>query len=154
VVIRLRELDAAQVLIHTGSHFAQRLDSTEAMPSRELVGVHLRHCPIRSLDQFLGKTVVGWMAGLQVMPEMRNSGINCHKQANYDMIVRGVVTEFNLSSLSYEFAQGSDPDWPQKVDIVPDIWDYERRYSDGQPMPWMQMVMKAWEQSLLEGRAR
>jgi hypothetical protein len=113
--------------------------------------VSLLHFPVRSRDQFIAKTVVGWMAHLARDPEHRQTGYSWHRREAFDAIVNGlVIDDTKLCELSLLYAQAERSiDW--QLDVIRDEpkFDYRRRYSSGKALGAVELIARSWEQSLL-----
>jgi len=140
------------LIIPLGNHAVASATGRE-IPFVYLEDLSLMHFPVRSRDQFVAKMVVGWMAHLSRDPRHRETGESWQKRDNFDRIAEGLVLDDKmLCELSLLYAQTERPiDWRRDV-ILEDLpFDYVRRYSTGEALSALQLIARAWEQSLLGG---
>jgi Glycosyl transferase family 2 len=117
-----------------------------------LENVCLMHFPVRSRDQFIAKTVVGWMAHLARDPKHRETGYSWHRRDAFDQIASGMAIDDNrLCELSFLYAQTVRPiEWASDVVAEDARFDYCRRYSSGKALGAIELIARSWEQSLLQ----
>jgi len=147
VIVRTEGQDVKNIVLHTGSHEV-------SAQGREMESVvlptHLRHLPVRSYEQIVGKACIGWLAYHAHNPKARETVENYHKREMFDKIVSGEPLDINRISLMY--AQDErEIDWHS--DVTDEQWDYagKRKYSDGNPMPAMHLILKSVEQWMAGG---
>jgi hypothetical protein len=148
VILRTNGATSTDMELDFGSH---NISSTTG---RQVPGVnlplHLMHFPVRSRNQFVPRIVVGWMANLTRDPNARTSDAGWQKRDNFDRIARGESFDPKaLCEVSMLYAQHARPiEWQADVvEEMPEVW-CERRYSDGRAMDAIQLIARAWEQSL------
>jgi hypothetical protein len=148
-ILRLDGGLATDIVIEQGNHNA-RSTLGRALPVVALDSLRLLHYPVRSQDQFLSKTVVGWMAYLAKDVHAVERGQGAHCYANFKLIANGQSIDLKkLCDLSMSFAQSPRAiDW--NVDVVHETTHlvYERRYSSGKFLGALEMIARSWEQSL------
>ena len=151
----------SKVILHTGGVAITDLEldfgshnvcssTGRQVPRVSLAPLKLMHFPLRSRDQFLSRIVVGWMANLTRDPNASASGLAWQKRDNFDRIVQGhAMDNVALCESSLRYAQEARPiDWQADVVAAKPLVMYERRYSDGKAMDAVQLIARAWEQSL------
>lgn len=142
VIVRLDGLGARYLCLFTGSHEVSAR-SGKALPSIDLP-MKLLHYPVRSYEQMIGKCSISWMSYCAHNPDARATLQNYHKREIYDAIVSG--EKIDLSKLSMLYAQSERTiDWNHDVMEYPVAFDYVRKYSTGDPMSAVQLIMKSWE---------
>lgn len=149
VVIRSGGRTNSDFVIEHGSHTISAPSGRE-VPSVPLDGLNLLHFPVRSRDQLVSRIVVGWMANLARDRNAWSSGIAWQKRDNFDRIAGGdPIDDATLCEISLLYAQNPrSVDWESDVvNEVPQV-EYVRRYSTGKAMGALQLIARAWEQSL------
>ncbi|WP_006245914.1 glycosyltransferase family 2 protein [Mycolicibacterium tusciae] len=84
----------------------------------KLRDVAIAHFPVRSVDQFTGKILVGWIANLERNRYRLDVGHAIHWKTAYQRIVRGpALTSDDLTQEALRYAQLSDKkyEWPRDV---------------------------------------
>jgi len=149
VVLRTAGKNRCDFELDFGSHNAISITDRE-VGRVSLETLRLLHFPVRSRDQFVARIVVGWMANLTRDPNVRSTGLGWQKRDNFDRIAQGqTVDTATLCESSLLYAQDSRPiDWQADVVAEAPKLAYERRYSDGKAMDAIQLIARAWEQSL------
>lgn len=116
-------------------------------------GLYLNHFPLRSVNQFVAKSIVGWMAYLGKDPQASKKGDGYHWRHNFYRATNGIPIGYSeLSDLSMRYDQPPrEYDWG--VDVVRDIPPdrYERHYSTGQYEEPLALVAKSWK-AMLEAK--
>jgi SAM-dependent methyltransferase len=123
------------------------------VPAVFLDGLYLNHFPLRSIEQFLAKSIVGWMAYLGKDPHAGKKGDGYHWRHNFHLAVNGAPIRYeDLCDLSMRYDQPHrEYDWSN--DVVRDAppAHYERRCSSGMYADPLALVAKSW-QATLEAR--
>ncbi len=115
-----------------------------------LEGLYLNHFPLRSIKQFIAKSIVGWMAYLGKDPHAGKKGDGYHWRHNFYSAINGAPIDYKmLCDLSMRSDQPThEYDWT--IDVMrgdaPDR--YERRYSNGQYADPLVLVAKSWQATL------
>jgi hypothetical protein len=124
--------------------------SGRTLPVVDLSGLRLLHFPLRSREQFVAKTVVGWMAYLAKNPQAARADQGLHWLANYRLVTQeGALATQALCDSSLMYAQlPRTVDWSTEVVQEPPQLKYKRRYSDGSFPGALQLVARSWEHSL------
>ncbi|HME33490.1 MAG TPA: hypothetical protein VKG65_12105 [Terriglobales bacterium] len=107
------------------------------LPGEILSGCSLAHFPVRSVDQFTARCLLGWTANLLRNPAARLSEEGYQKRDNFDRIIQsGGLSESELPTLSYQYAQDIHrPNWNEDVIWDPMDFQYEIRYPATVPPP-------------------
>jgi glycosyltransferase involved in cell wall biosynthesis/predicted negative regulator of RcsB-dependent stress response len=149
VIIRLDGDSAEDLVIEQGNHNARAVSGRE-IPLVALQGLRLLHYPVRGREQFVAKSVVGWMAYLARDRRAIEHGQGVHWRENFDRIATGsAMTDEMLCERSMLYAQRSRAiDW--KADVVRDApkLNYTRAYSSGAFLGALELIARSWEQSL------
>ena len=153
IVLRLDGRYYQDLKVAQGNHAAFS-ESGRDVPSVSLDGLKLDHFPIRSEDQFVAKSVIGWIAYLTKDPEAAKKGDGYHWRHNFELVSRREgVTHNQICDLSLRYDQPHKPTIDWETDVVrgwtPD--NYIRRYSNGLFMSPISIVARTW-QSTLERR--
>jgi hypothetical protein len=150
VILRSDGVFDRDLTIPLGNHEVVSASGRE-IPWVYLERISLMHFPIRGRDQFIAKTVVGWMAHLARDSRARESELSWHKRNNFDRIVDGLaIDDKALCELSFFYAQTVKPiDWQSDVIRDGPQFDYVRRYSTGKALGAIELIALSWEQSLL-----
>lgn len=132
------------LVIGQGQHSAWivRNGVRSEVSSTVLAGITSLHYPVRSKDQFISKIITNWMSYLAFRPDAATSGMGMHKRDWFRRICQGDVPDIRTISETY-----SGDDSGLFVALEAGL-NYERKYSDGKPMPALQLIAKTWEQSL------
>jgi hypothetical protein len=149
VVLRPDGEQVEDVEIDFGSHNVHSTSGRE-IPRVSLDPLKLLHLPVRSRAQFVARIVIGWMANLTRDPDVRSCGLGWQKRDNFDKIAGGdPIDAATLCEISLLYAQNPRPiDW--QFDVVAEVPQMAsvRRYSTGKAMAALQLIARAWEQSL------
>lgn len=95
-----------RVMIDQGNHSASLKGRKGRLPAQSLSGVELAHYPVRSGDQILGKTMVGWLAYL--CDPARGQSQGYHWRDMYDRFLKDDAIGFReLKELGATYAGGS-----------------------------------------------
>ncbi|OBB91085.1 glycosyltransferase family 2 protein [Mycobacterium sp. 852002-40037_SCH5390672] len=88
---------------------------------RKLRDVTIAHFPVRSVDQFTSKIVVGWIANLERNRYRLDLAHAIHWKVVYERIIRGpsfTAEDLTREALKYADSSGTELTWPR--DVVPD----------------------------------
>lgn len=143
VIVNMKDNYKGDLILFVGSHTITA-PSGRVLPSVTLP-MPLYHFPVRSREQIVGKACVNWMAWRAFNPDAKTSQANYHKREIYEAVVSG--REIDVPSLSFLYAQDDRAiNWDTDVEYVDTGISYARKYSDGQPMPAVQLIARSWEQ--------
>jgi hypothetical protein len=133
-VIRADGVDLEDRTWFRGSHDVG-VPSGRAIPS-VVIPLHLLHYPVRSREQFVGKTIVNWMA---------SEYPGFQRLIGYDKIMGSPegISDQELIHLSLNYAQTDTPE----IMLEPKTFNYTRKYSTGHPMMALQLVAREWKES-------
>ncbi|MDV3249384.1 glycosyltransferase family 2 protein [Mycobacterium avium subsp. hominissuis] len=83
----------------------------------KLHDVTLAHFPVRSVDQFTGKILVGWIANLERNRHRLDVAHAIHWKVVYERLVRSSLTSEDLTTeaLNYADFSGTQLQWPRDV---------------------------------------
>lgn len=83
----------------------------------KLQDVTIAHFPVRSLDQFTSKILVGWIANLERNRYRLDVAHAIHWKVVYDRIIRSSLTSEDLTAEALKYADfsGTQLQWPQDV---------------------------------------
>jgi len=148
-ILRPNGRPATDVIIEQGNH-AVRSKSGSAIPGVMLCGLSLLHFPVRSRDQFVAKSVVGWMAYLAKDAHAVQRGEGIHWRDNFVRIASGQSVDLPmLCEMSLLYAQNPRTvDWDSDVVREAPQLHYARRYSTGKYLGSIEMIVRSWEQSV------
>jgi SAM-dependent methyltransferase len=151
IVLRLDGVNRPHISIGQGSHWARAADGA-ALPAIQLEGIELLHFPVRSRNQFVAKSVVGWMAYLVKDPDARKKVYGRHWQMAFDRIAHAsaMPSDEEVCEISMCYAQTrARVEW--RADAVEEEppFDYSRRYSKGDFADPIALIARSWERSLL-----
>ncbi|OBH97900.1 glycosyltransferase family 2 protein [Mycobacterium sp. E2733] len=115
VIVTNPKIDT-KVSIKQGNHGA----SYARLPLRKvkLHDVTIAHFPVRSVEQFTSKILVGWIANLERNRYRLDMAHGIHWKVVYDRIVRGpafTTEDLTLEALRYAQLSKSDFEWPRDV---------------------------------------
>jgi hypothetical protein len=149
-ILRLDGQLPADLVIEQGNH-SVRSRSGRAIPSVALSGLRLLHYPVRSRDQLIAKSVVGWMANLAMNADADRRGQCVQWQVNFEHIANGQSIDSNgLCEASLMYAQAPRPlDWATDVIHEAPRFDYRRRYSSGRSLGATELIVRSWKQSVV-----
>ena len=110
------------------------------------------HFPVRSRNQFICKSVVGWMACLARTPSARRERFCWQWRDGFDRVTaeRSALSDTHLCEISLRYAQRrTEIDWQN--DVVEDNppTDFTRRYSTGGFSDPVALIARSWERSLV-----
>ena len=140
-----------RVTVAQGNHFVlvgAGLGMADAMAPECQTDIRLYHFPVRSLAQVTAKAVVGWMAITARDPNARAKGDGLQWAVAYDAAIMGTL---DVAVESFWYTQpnrGGAIDWDTAVVPLDFRFEYERKYSDGQPMDALRVIAKSWERML------
>jgi SAM-dependent methyltransferase len=149
-VLRLDGFYSADLVVSQGNHSITS-SAGRFMPSERIDDVFLHHYPLRSLDQFKAKCVVGWMAYLAKDPLANRKGAGSHWYENLETISEeGPALSYEtLCELSIRYAQPlTEIDWKNDVVQESPPFTYERRYSPGSYADATSIIIRSWQASL------
>ena len=148
-VVRMDGKDADGLQLEQGNH-AVRSTNGCSVPSVRLPGVRLLHYPVRSRDQIIAKSVVGWMAYLAVSPRAGESKKGDQWRSNFDRFMHGTSLDHQaLCEMSMLYTQRTRAiDWTHDVVQEGSRLVYERRYSTGEALGATELIARSWEQSV------
>ncbi|MFZ0946257.1 MAG: glycosyltransferase family 2 protein [Syntrophobacteraceae bacterium] len=125
------------------------------LPCMDLDGLALAHFPVRSRNQLLVKSIVGWMAMLRKNPNVRETGECYQWRENFDLLLADPnVPHTFVCESSIRYAQDR-PRVQLPEDIVASVppGNYIRKYSTGEFGEPISIIAKAWESSLSPPRS-
>ena len=154
-VVRLDGLYWHDLVVSQGNHSISSSDGRH-VPSTVINDCFLNHYPLRSLNQFTAKCVVGWMAYLAKDPlatqKVARGELGYHWYENFKMISAGAsaLSYDMVCELSFRYAQHSLTDINWKSDIVQESSPvkYERRYSSGSYPDAATVIIRSWQASI------
>jgi FkbM family methyltransferase len=152
-ILHLGGVMPIDLLIEQGNH-AARSTSGRQIPAVMISGLRLLHYPVRSRDQVIAKSVVGWMAYLAMDPQAVKRGQGVHWHANFKRIANGhSIDPVVLCEMSLLYAQSPRTvDWEGDVVQETPQFNYERRYSTGKCLGSIELIVRSWEQSVTDSR--
>jgi len=148
-ILRLDGLHFHDLRISQGNHSVLSATGRQ-VPCMDLDGLALAHFPVRSKNQLLVKSVLGWMAYLRKNPNARESSEGYHWRENFDLFSTDSNVPYTLvCESSIRYAQDR-PSVHLPKDIVPSVppGNYVRKYSTGEFGEPISILAKAWESSL------
>lgn len=153
-ILRLGGLHFHDLEIVQGNHIV--LSTTgRKLPCVSLPELSLAHFPVRSRNQLLVKSIVGWMAYLGKDADARQCRQGYQKRENFDYFVENSNFEYDfVCERSLLYAQDRPGiDWQE--DIVPDEPPsrYTRKYSTGEFGQPISVIARAWEHSLVSPKS-
>jgi tetratricopeptide (TPR) repeat protein len=153
VIVRCDGKAANDLSLDQGNHMIRALTGRE-IPGVVIQGLRLLHYPVRSREQIVAKTVVGWMAYLAVNPQAGNSKLGNQWRANFHRIVTGDRLDHQtLCEMSLLYTQTPRKiDWTNDVVYEPSRLVFERRYSTGHMLDTVELLALSWEQSITNSR--
>ena len=150
-VLRLDGAYRPDLQIEQGNH-GIRTDSGRPVPTVLLEDLYLMHFPVRSRDQLVCKSVVGWMAYLARNPAARSKGDGFQWRDAFDRVTTveaSALNDSDLCEISLRYAQRrSEIDWQKDVVEDKPPSDLGRRYSTGRFADPIALVARSWERSL------
>ena len=148
IVLRLDGRYAHDLIIAQGNHAVQS-SAGRVLPAVPLHGLTLDHFPLRSAEQLIAKSVVGWMAYLAKDPDAARKGDGSHWRHNFDQVVSGRAVSYEqLCALSMLYDQPHRTiDWAADI-VRDDPPEYTRVYSVGEPADPLVLVSRSWQASL------
>lgn len=84
----------------------------------KLRNVTLAHFPVRSIDQYTAKILVGWIANMERNRYLLDGAHGIHWKRSYERIIRGTgLTAEDLTREAFRYAQLSETEseWPRDV---------------------------------------
>jgi hypothetical protein len=126
----------------------------ESLPATRLDDLPLLHFPIRSRQQLITKTVVGWVAYVAKDPGARRSPDGLQWRDAFDRVVAGDISPDQLAELSLRYDQPPMAlDWTTHVAAADPPSDYVRKYGPGVSADPLAVIARSWERSLSAGAA-
>lgn len=143
------------IVIEQGNHSARFL-SGGVLPSVTLNRLRLLHYPVRSRDQLIAKSVVGWMAYLAKDVNAAKRGQGVQWQTNFERIASGQsIDPESLCEMSVLYAQVPRiVNWRSDVIRETPWLEYQRRYSTGRCLGAMGLIVRCWEQSVMDAQGQ
>lgn len=135
-ILRTGGMPSSTLRVGFGSHDITDSDG-HSLPSEVLDGCSLAHFPVRSVDQFTSKCLLGFTANLLRDSAARLSDEGYQKRDNFDKIVQsGGLSDSDLPELSYKYAQHVEGiQWSEDVVCDPMEFHYELRYPAKAQLP-------------------
>ncbi len=150
-VLRLDGAYRPDLHIRQGNHQV-RAASGAPLPLTWLKDIQLMHFPVRSREQLVCKSVVGWMAYLARNPGARREILGTQWRDAFDRVaVTGAsgLSDIDLCEMSLHYAQSrSATDWQKDVVEEKAPFDYARRHSTGKFADPIALIARSWERSL------
>lgn len=150
-VLRLGGAYRPDLHIGQGNH-SVRAASGAAVPTTRLEDIQLMHFPVRSREQLVCKSVVGWMAYLARNPGARRELLGAQWRDAFDRVAAtgaSGLSDNDLCEMSLHYAQSrSTTDWRKDVVEEKPPSDYARRYSTGKFADPIALIARSWERSL------
>lgn len=148
-IIRLDRAPAEQLEFNQGNHFVRKI-SGESIPVVQLHRLRLLHYPVRSKDQLMAKTIVGWMAHLVLDADAGETRSAGQWRTNFDRFVQdSAMDNQTLCELSLLYTQTPRTvDWQRDVVREPSRLVYELRYSTGKSLGAVELITRSWEHSV------
>ncbi len=113
----------------------------------------LLHFPVRSHEQLVCKSVVGWMAYLAKNPAARRDVHGLHWRDIFDRLTAGrfALSDTGLCEISYRYAARGCRRIDWQSDVVEDTppFDYVRMHSTGEFADPVSLIARSWEESLV-----
>ena len=137
--------------IRQGNHAVQTA-SGAPVPLTWLKDIQLMHFPVRSREQLVCKSVVGWMACLARNPGARRDILAVQWREAFDRVAAtgaSGLSDSDLCEISLHYAQSrSATDWQKDVVEEKPPFDYARRRSTGKFADPIALIARSWERSL------
>jgi SAM-dependent methyltransferase len=139
------------LVIDQGSH-GVRSTSGRLVYRVDLKDLALLHFPVRSRNQLVAKSVVGWMAYVAKDSRARQSpqGYGYHWRINFDKVAsESGIENRALCDASFSYAQTVQSiDWKRDVVRGEARFDYARTHSSGTSLGALALIARSWERSL------
>ena len=116
-----------KVRIKQGNHGATH--AGRPLRKAKLRDVTIAHFPVRSVDQFTSKILVGWIANLERNRYRLDLAHAIHWKVVYERIIRGssfTAEDLTREALKYADFSGTELTWPRDVARDPVAPGYER----------------------------
>jgi SAM-dependent methyltransferase len=148
-ILNLNGFHFHDLIISQGNHLVFSSIGRK-LPSRDLPELVLDHFPVRSRNQLVVKSIVGWMAYLKKNPEARKSRQGYQKRDNFDYFADNPNADYDcLCERSLGYAQDRPGNqWQEDVIPATPPDQYTRNYSTGDFGDPISVIAKAWESSL------
>ncbi len=152
-VLRLDGACKPGLVVRQGGHDVVAGDN-EVLPQVKLDTLPLLHFPVRSREQLMAKSVVGWMAYLARSPDARQSAHGFQWRGAFDRVVAGALGPSDLSDLSMQYAQDRPAsDWHRDARRAAPPANYRRLHSTGRSADPVGVIARSWERSLVPSPA-
>jgi SAM-dependent methyltransferase len=114
IIVTKPKIDA-KLKIRQGNHDVRY--AGRPLRKVKLQDVTIAHFPVRSVDQFTSKILVGWIAILERNRHRLDVGHSIHWKAVYDRIIRSSLTyeDLTLEALKYADFSETEVQWPRDV---------------------------------------
>jgi SAM-dependent methyltransferase len=149
IVLRLDGKYWHDLTVSQGNHSVSSTTGRQ-IESVRLEGLFLDHFPLRSRNQFLGKSIVGWAAYLGKDPLAAKKGDGYHWRENFQLAAES--SKFSYEVLCHLSMIYDHPprDYEWSIDVVRDCPpdEYTRLYSTGEYAEPLGLVAKSWAASL------
>ena len=151
-VLRLDGAYRPDLHIRQGNHQVVRAVSGAPVPLTWLKDIQLMHFPVRSQEQLVCKSVVGWMAYLARNPGARRENFGIQWRDAFDRVATtgaSGLSDNDLCEISLHYDQRrSATDWQKDVAEEKAPFDYARRHSTGKFADPIALIARSWERSL------
>jgi hypothetical protein len=147
-VLRADGADRTDLFVAQGNHDILTT-AGESLPAIRLDELPLLHFPIRSREQLITKTIVGWAAYVAKDPGARRSPDGLQWRDAFDRIVAGGIAPDQLADLSLHYGQPPMAlDWSTDVAAADPPSGYARTYGPGVSADPLAVIARSWERSL------
>ncbi len=148
-IVRLDGLHFHDLTISQGNHSVFSATG-RPVPCMDLDGLALAHFPVRSRDQLLTKSIIGWMAMLRKDPNVHKTNHSYQWRENFDLFSTDPNVPYTLvCESSIRYAQDRPPiKLPEDIVFSCPPVNYIRKYSTGEFGAPISIIAKAWESSL------
>ncbi len=150
-VLRLDGAYRPDLHIRQGNHQVCAA-SGAPLPLTWLKDIRLMHFPVRSREQLVCKSVVGWMAYLARNPGARRENFGAQWRDAFDRVAASGasgISDVDLCEMSMRYDQTRPAtDWRKDVVEEKAPFDYARRHSTGKFADPVVLIARSWERSL------
>lgn len=153
VVIRHDGASANDLALEQGNHMVRSLAGKQ-LYGFVIEGLRLLHYPVRSREQIIAKTIVGWMAYLAVNPQAGDSKLGNQWRDNfYRIVARKQLDHQALCEMSLLYTQTPRKiDWSHDLEYEKSRLVFDRKYSTGAMLGTVELLALSWEQSITNSR--
>jgi hypothetical protein len=152
-VLRADGADHPDLVVAQGNHDILTAAGA-SLPATRLDDLPLLHFPIRSRQQLITKTIVGWAATVAKDPGARRAPDGLQWRDAFDRIVAGDLSPGDVADLSLHYGQPPMArDWATDVAAADPPSDYMRKYGPGVSADPLAVIARSWERSLSPGTA-